>query len=216
MNVKQGLLLVLIVLSVSVFASEGAFIEGSVQAGISLSALGNDTGDSFSTGLITPSAKFKLHFFPFSKNDSMPDLGFGLGAAVHYITTTDPDLGWAWLYDETDGEIIHVPLFASFKLRLDETNGVSPFITMQHGYALFFPSANIRKPNDRRFTNDYWGGYCFNLGFGVNLIKGIGIEAGYDMIMSGLSTRYQYGGIWTYWEDNLSTHLITVSAVVTF
>lgn len=216
MSVKRVLILALLVISVEAFASEGSSIEGSVQAGLSLTTLGNDSGESFSTGLVAPSAKFKMHFFPFAKNDTMPDIGFGVGASFHYITTTDPKLGWAWQYDQTDGKIVHIPLFVAFKLRLDETNGVSPFFTMQHGYALFYPSDNIQKPNDRPFTNNYWGSYCFNLGFGVNFIERIGIEVGYDMIMSGFSTRYRYGGIWTYWENNLTTHLLSVSAVVTF
>jgi hypothetical protein len=200
---------------VPVWAAPTEFV---LRAGFGLDSISSDHDTSYSTG---PAAALALeaYLYPFNRESELANLGLGLGVGFRFTPIDDPDIGWIWSYYGLieDGYMVFLPIYMAFKYRLQAMDFFTPYLMMAHGYTFCFFSNPILEPNDgRSYYYNYWGGYKLGLGIGLDFKSPLILELNYNLLTSGYSTEYRYSGYWHYYEENLTTHAITLSIGLSF
>jgi hypothetical protein len=172
--------------------------------------------DSYNISGSMPTINLTAHAYPFN-NDILKNFGIGLGLGFYVLTTDDKKMGWLWTYpDENEGSLYWWPLYVSLKYKFSGNENFTPYLKIDYGYTFFDLDDVIMYPDDR-YTDEesWWGGDYFGIGVGVLIMKNITFEIYYAGLSSGYGTSYQWGGIWTYWEEELSTGMLIVSVGIT-
>ncbi len=204
--------------SANTYSQDRKLINFSLQAGMSpLNRINGSDGEVYETGIISSAISFESYLYLFRNNSSLKNFGLGFGAGFNFLTTEDPDMGWMWTYDNPKGYMIHVPLYLSIKYDLASDKKFIPYIKIDNGFSLAFPSKMVRIPDDRTFSDNFWGGgYCLGLNFGIEVNKILSLELGYSRMKSIITTDYRYNGYWYYYEDKLTTNLISITIGTNF
>jgi hypothetical protein len=161
---------------------------------------------------LSPVADLALYLFP------LKWLGVGFGVGFIYATTTDPDFGWIWTYDEeTTGHNFIMPLYGSFKFRFGRGTTVIPYAKLDLGYAFWWPTIAITCADDRQVY--YWGsdgGFLKGLGAGVDFGFGLNLEVSLLMFTGSIETKYKYSGYTYYYRPDVDFTFINFAIGYTF
>ena len=187
---------------------ERSKLDFSIQAGLNL-LINSSQGD---IDFFSPSAFAELYLFPFKW------LGLGAGVGFMYATSTDPEFGWIYTYDDgaTAGNYF-LPVYGSFKFRFGRGTTVIPYAKLDLGYAFWWGTPEVSCPNDRPvYLWNAYGGFLTGIGAGIDLGFGLNIEASLLMFSGGIETKYKYNGYTYYWNPAVDWTFINLSIGYTF
>ena len=187
---------------------ERSKLDFSIQAGLNLLTYSSQGVIDF----FSPSAFAELYLFPFKW------LGLGAGVGFMYATSTDPEFGWIYTYD--DGAVAgnyFLPVYGSFKFRFGRGTTVIPYAKLDLGYAFWWGTPEVSCPGDRPvYLWNAYGGFLTGIGAGIDLGFGLNIEASLLMFSGGIETKYKYNGYTYYSNPAVDWTFINLSIGYTF
>jgi hypothetical protein len=212
-----GLLMSLIFID-SLNAQDDKKIDFTIQGGYNLMKnIETKGGEKFDTKQGIPAIFLESHYYFFRKNETLKNLGIGIGLGFYNINSEDRDIGWLFSYSGNQKASLYwVPLCLSIKYNLPVDESFIPYFKLDNGNAFFFASENVLKPGDRSGYYNYWGGYYLSLSGGILVAKFLTFELSYSMFNSGFSTKSGSAGYWSYSEENYKVKILTISAGVCF
>ncbi len=164
-----------------------------------------------------PPIFLEAHLFPFRTISYMENIGVGLGFGFHHVRTDDPDIGWLWTYGGYyTSSLYWWPLFLSLKYNFPVHHKFIPYVKIDNGFTFFDAGEEIMYPNDRYSESYTSGGYYFGLSAGIVAFKWLCLELNYNRLNSKIGTDYSYSGYWSYWEEEYSAGLTSITIGVSF
>lgn len=183
-----------------VSASYAAHMESNFQFGLNLygSADGEEGGD---LDFFSPTIDMRIYGFFFPETTPLSNFGIGLGWGFKYATTTDKNFGWMYFFnDGAVGDNFIMPVYASFKAKLNKNPSITPYLFTDIGYSFWWASDEIDCPHDRPVFDCYTdGGFYFAFGAGLDLKYHLNLAISYSMFSGSIYTKYRYSGyLYTY------------------